>query len=50
MPTPERSAAGLSPLDFPDEHFEAEFEGRPTVADLDAVGRAHFGLPALADG
>lgn len=42
-----RFEGGLSPLDFPDEHFEAEFEGRPTVADLDAVGREHFGLPAL---
>lgn len=46
----ERFVGGLSPLDFPDEHFEAGFEGRPTVADLDAVGRGHFGLPALADG
>ena len=45
----ERFESGLSPLDFPDEHFEAEFVGRPTVDDLDAVGRDHFGLPALAD-
>ena len=45
----ERFEGGLSPRDFPDEHFEAEFVGRPTVADLDAVGRNHFGLPAHAD-
>lgn len=43
----ERFEAGLSPRDFPDEHFEAGFTGRPTVDDLDAVGRRHFGLPAL---
>lgn len=45
----ERFEAGLSPRDFPDEHFEAGFTGRPTVDDLDAVGRRHFGLPALVD-
>ena len=46
----ERFERGLSPRDFPDEHFETDFVGRPTVDDLDAVGRAHFGLPALAAG
>ncbi len=46
----ERFERGLSPRDFPDEHFESDFVGRPTLDDLDAVGRAHFGLPALADG
>lgn len=46
----ERFERGLSPHDFPDEHFEADFVGRPTVDDLDATGRAHFGLPTLASG
>lgn len=45
----ERFELGMSPRDYPDEHFESDFVGRPTVDDLDAVGRAHFGLPALAD-
>ena len=46
----ERFEHGQSPRDFPDEHFETTFVGRPTVDDLDAVGRAHFGLPALSAG
>ena len=40
----ERFEQGRSPLDFPEEHFEAEFIGRPTVADLGPIGRGHFGL------
>jgi len=44
----ERFVGGLSPLDFPEEHFEADFVGRPTIDDLDAVGRDHFGLPATS--
>ena len=40
----ERFERGLSPIDFPDEHFEADFIGRPTVADLGPVARGHFGL------
>jgi Gig2-like len=46
----ERFERGMSPIDFPDEHFEAAFVGRPTVDDLNAVGRDHFGLPAPAAG
>lgn len=42
----ERFEQGLSPRDFPEEHFEAEFARRPTVADLGAIGRDHFGLGA----
>jgi hypothetical protein len=42
----ERFEGGLSPLDFPQEHFEADFCGRPSIEDLNPVGRAHFGLPA----
>jgi hypothetical protein len=42
----DRFVRGHSPVDFPDEHFEADFCGRPTVADLDVVGRDHFGLTA----
>ena len=44
----ERFRGGLSPVDFPEEHFEAEFRGRPSVDDLNAIGRAHFGLPVMA--
>lgn len=40
----ERFEGGLSPIDFPDEHFEADFTGRPTIADLGPVARQHFGL------
>lgn len=40
----ERFEQGLSPLDFPEEHFERAFSGRPTVADLEPAGRIHFGL------
>jgi len=41
----ERFLGGLSPTDFPDEDFEADFRGRPSVDDLNAIGRGHFGLP-----
>ncbi len=40
----DRFERGLSPLDFPDEHFEVDFVGRATVADLDRIGREQFGL------
>jgi hypothetical protein len=43
----ERFERGLSPVDFPEEHFEVDFRGRPGVADLNPIGRAQFGLPAL---
>lgn len=42
----ERFEGGLSPLDFPEEHFEAGFRGRPGISDLNMLGRAHFGLDA----
>ena len=41
----DRFRGGLSPVDFPEEHFEADFRGRPSVDDLNAIGRGHFGLP-----
>ena len=44
----ERFESGLSPVDFPEEHFEADFSGRPSVDDLNPIGRAHFGLPSDA--
>ena len=40
----ERFERGASPKDFPDEHFEERFVGRATPADLNHVGRQHFGL------
>jgi hypothetical protein len=39
-----RFLAGASPVDFPADDFEADFVGRATEHDLDAVGRAQFGL------
>jgi hypothetical protein len=39
-----RFLAGVSPIDFPDDSFEADFAGRATAADLDATGRAQFGI------
>ncbi len=44
----DRFQGGLSPLDFPEEHFEADFSGRPSVDDLNTIGRVHFGLPVVA--
>jgi hypothetical protein len=44
----ERFEQGLSPRDFPDEHFESAFVGRPTIADLGPIAREHFGLPSSA--
>jgi hypothetical protein len=39
-----RFLAGTSPVDFPFDDYEADFDGRATVADLDPTGRAQFGL------
>ncbi len=44
----ERFERGLSPRDFPEEHFEVEFVGRPTVDDLGPIGRTHFGLGSVS--
>lgn len=35
---------GSSPFDFPEEHYERDWEGRPTRADLNDTGRRGFGL------
>lgn len=40
----ERFASGRSPVDFPEDDFEVGFQGRATPADLNATGRAQFGL------
>ena len=40
----DRFARGASPLDFPAEDFEVEFEGRATPDDLTPLGREQFGL------
>ena len=40
----DRFERGSSPADFPDEHFETAFTGRPTPADLNELGRVHFGV------
>ena len=39
-----RFVAGASPVDFPADDFEVDFVGRAREDDLDAVGRAQFGL------
>jgi hypothetical protein len=39
-----RFVAGVSPIDFPDDAFEADFVGRATPHDLNATGRAQFGV------
>lgn len=44
----DRFVGGLSPQDFPAEHFEVDFVGRPTVDDLTEIGRVHFGVAAEA--
>ena len=44
----ERFERGESPIDFPDEHFEAAFSGRPTPADLNEIGRSQFGLTPVS--
>jgi hypothetical protein len=36
--------AGRSPADFPEEHYEADWTGRFTEADLNDIGRAGLGL------
>jgi hypothetical protein len=43
----ERFVRGESPIDFPDEHFEAAFAGRATPADLTEIGRSQFGLDPI---
>ncbi len=40
----DRFQRGVSPLDFPDEHFEVEFRDRAGIADLNSIGRQQFGL------
>ena len=40
----DRFERGASPVDFPSDDFEVDFAGRATVADLNDVGRAQFGL------
>ena len=40
----DRFVAGRSPVDFPEEDFEVDFVGRPDISDLEAIGRAQFGL------
>ena len=40
----DRFVRGASPVDFPADDFEVDFTGRATVEDLDATGRAQFGL------
>jgi hypothetical protein len=39
-----RFLAGVSPIDFPDDRFEADFGSRATTADLNLTGRAQFGI------
>lgn len=39
-----RFVRGASPLDFPPEDHEVDFDGRATPDDLTALGRAQFGL------
>lgn len=40
----ESFVTGSSPRDFPAEHYEREWVGRPSVADLNPAGRRGFGL------
>jgi Gig2-like len=40
----DRFARGASPVDFPADDFEVEFEGRATVDDLNDEGRAQLGI------
>jgi hypothetical protein len=40
----DRFVRGASPVDYPADDFEIEFEGRATVDDLNETGRAQFGL------
>jgi len=44
----DRLERGWSPVDFPDENFEADFDGRATIADLNETGRGHFGVVSRA--
>ncbi len=43
----DRFDRGLSPLDFPEEDFEAEFVDRATRDDLNSLGRQQFGLEPI---
>jgi Protein of unknown function (DUF1479) len=40
----DRFLRGASPVDYPADDFEIDFEGRATVDDLNETGRAQFGL------
>jgi hypothetical protein len=40
----DRFVSGRSPLDFPEDDFEVDFDGRATEDDLNESGRAQFGL------
>jgi hypothetical protein len=42
--TLDRFDRGASPLDFPEEDFEAGFVGRAVRKDLNSLGRQQFGL------
>ena len=43
----DRFDRGTSPLDFPEEDFEASFVGRAVRKDLNSLGRQQFGLEPL---
>jgi hypothetical protein len=45
--TLDRFDRGASPLDFPEEDFEASFVGRAVRKDLNSLGRQQFGLEPL---
>ena len=40
----DRFVRGASPVDFPSDDFEVDFNGRATIDDLNETGRAQFGL------
>jgi hypothetical protein len=40
----DRFVSGRSPLDFPEDDFEVDFDRRATEDDLNETGRAQFGL------
>jgi hypothetical protein len=43
----ERFTRGTSPVDFPSEDFEVDFDGRAGIDDLNEVGRGWFDLGPL---
>ncbi len=45
--TLDRFERGASPLDFPTEDFEIDFDGRAAIGDLNHVGRQQFGLEPI---